>query len=79
MTTIVLRGPITDLDVLTGEKRRIWGGWVRRDTVTLDGVEIGFIQVKRANGRTHAITCSPHGGCVIGYDTRWLVRTHTAN
>lgn len=61
-----------DISFTTGERIRIWGGWYRHDTVTVEGVQLeGYIQVRKANHRSDTITVF-RDSCVLGHDWPWL-------
>jgi len=55
-----------------GRKTRTFGGWCRRDSVLLDGREIGRIQTRRGRGRTEVLTVAGNL-YVIGHDVGWLI------
>ena len=62
------------LEIVAGDKVRTFGGWYRHDVVTLDGTEIGRIQVRRRNKRTDTTTASSiHAGAVLGRQVEWLL------
>lgn len=76
---VVARG----IEVKMGGVRKGFAGtWCRRDTVYLDGREIGFFQVRRLyHGRRigHRIECLTAAvnvgrGCVMGSQLDWLLR-----
>jgi hypothetical protein len=59
-----------------GHRIRTWGGWYRHDYVYVDGVELlGFIQVRRRNGRIESTThFQLLSTAVLGSDVDWLYR-----
>lgn len=60
----------------TGKQIKTFGGWFRHDYVFVDGVELmGFIQVRRRNGRTETTTnFQLTSSAVLGSDVDWLYR-----
>lgn len=65
-----------ELTVKTGKQIRTFGGWYRHDYVYADGIELmGFIQVRRRNGRIESTThFQLLSTAVLGTDTDWLYR-----
>ena len=59
-----------------GNKVRTFGGWYRHDAVLVDGIELmGFIQVRRRNGRIESTTHFQFlSSAVLGSDWQWLYR-----
>jgi hypothetical protein len=70
-----------NLRIKAGNRVRTFGGWYRHDLVFADGVElIGFIQVRRRNGRTESTTHYQHtSSAVLGTDMEWLYCQNKAN
>jgi hypothetical protein len=62
--------------IKAGKQIRNFGGWYRHDYVSVDGVELmGFIQVRRRNGRVESTTHFQFlSSAVLGTDTDWLYR-----
>lgn len=60
----------------SGRRIRTFGGWYRHDRVFADGIQLlGFIQVRRHNGRTESTTHFQHtSSAVLGTDVQWLYR-----
>lgn len=69
------------IEVKMGEVRKGFAGtWCRRDTVYLDGREIGFFQVRRLyhgrriGHRIECLTADMGSACVLGAQLDWLLR-----
>jgi hypothetical protein len=65
-----------NVTIKTGKQIRTFGGWYRHDYVSLAGIELmGFIQVRRRNGRIESTTHFQFLSCaVLGTDSDWLYR-----
>ena len=55
-----------------GRKVKTFGGWCRRDSVLVEGREIGRIQTRRGRGRTEVLTVAGNL-FVMGHDIGWLI------
>jgi hypothetical protein len=64
------------VSIKAGKQIRTFGGWYRHDYVIVNGVELmGFIQVKRRNGRIETTTNFQFtSSAVLGSDVDWLYR-----
>ncbi|HJQ70635.1 MAG TPA: hypothetical protein VKA70_16780 [Blastocatellia bacterium] len=65
------------VQIQPGPRIKTFGGWCRRDLVTLKGYVIGTVQTRRGRNRTEVITAAGNL-YVLGHDIEWLVRRHTA-
>jgi hypothetical protein len=60
-----------------GQKRRIFGGWVRKDRVKYNEKELrGYVEVVRRNGKTTETTVFGQRR-VEGYDWVWLAKRNS--
>lgn len=66
------------IQIQPGTRIKTFGGWCRRDLVTIDGRAIGSIQTRRGKNRTEVLTIAGNV-YVIGHDIDWLVSRHRAD